>query len=355
MLLFSLTYLLLSLLSLSTLAHSCQPSVWVVGLSEGQTIDNHIRIVGRPISIQERRLDFNGYTAAIPDDDKATSQAIRSDPNVGFLVKDPQDYFRKSDDSLAAGPYEEDDEIYEWRLRPSYHWIKLQHRDPTIIDGSNCARTIPLTWEAKLEEGYSLDVHINFITRLDPSSLSVRRSDDHDGMYTLTFKSEERERKSLPLIYEDPRVEAIWPSRCHVNVLKYWIRIDGEDLPAWEDPCIFRLGYRQWDKEPIFSIPSKPSTMTLHPKVRSMRLEEAKTRSQKRPQNRPQKPTPAPIVYCLEAKVAKDTRDDEERIARPYRDFEDNIRWDQSRKLQRLARMKDEEKNRGNMGECQVR
>ncbi|KAG9679189.1 hypothetical protein KCU76_g15427, partial [Aureobasidium melanogenum] len=300
-------------------------------------------------------LDSNIYTASIPNDDKAILSAIRSDSSVGFLVRIPLDYFRKSDEFLAAGWDVEDDEIYEWRLRPSYHWIKLQHRDPEIIDGSNCERRIPLTWEVKLEEGYSLDVHINFITQLDPTSLSVKRSYEHEGMYTLTFKSEEQERKSLPLIYDDPRVEAFWPSRCHVYVLKYWIRIDGEDLPAWEDPCVFHLGYRQWDKEPIFSIPSKPSTMTLHPKVRSMRLEEAKTRSQNRPQNRRQKPTPAPIVYSWKAKVAKDARDDEERIARPYRDFEDNMRWDQSRKLQRLARMKDEEKNRGNMGECRVR
>lgn len=67
-------------------------------------------------------------------------------------------------------------------------------------------------------------------------------------MYTLIFRSEEQERKSLPLIYDDARVEAIWPGRCNVDVLKYWIRIDGEDLAAWEDPCVFHLGYRQWDK-----------------------------------------------------------------------------------------------------------
>lgn len=140
MFLFSLTYLLLAFLGLSTLAHSCRPSVWVVGLKEDQTIDGHLHIVGRPIPIQERRLDLNGYTASIPDDDKATFQAIRSDPKVGFLVKVPLDYFRKSDEFLAAGWDVEDDEIYEWRLRPSYHWIKLQHRDPEIIDGSNCER-----------------------------------------------------------------------------------------------------------------------------------------------------------------------------------------------------------------------
>ncbi|KAG9546864.1 hypothetical protein KCU71_g16746, partial [Aureobasidium melanogenum] len=193
-------------------------------------------------------------------------QAIRSDPNVGFLVNVPQDYFRKSDEFLAAGWDEEDDEIYEWRLRPSYHWVKLQHRDPNIIEGSNCGRRIPLTWEVKLEEGYSLDVHVNIITQLDPTSLSVRRSHEHEGMYTLMFKSEEQERKSLPLICDDSRVEAIWPSRCYQPAITYFNLIDGEFVPGWKDPCIWKLGYRQWDKEPIVSIPSKPSTTTLHSK-----------------------------------------------------------------------------------------
>lgn len=67
-------------------------------------------------------------------------------------------------------------------------------------------------------------------------------------MYALTFKSEEQERKSLPRIYDDPRVEAVWPSRCHQKGINDWIRIDGEDILDAEDACVFRLGYRQWDK-----------------------------------------------------------------------------------------------------------
>ncbi|KAG9891745.1 hypothetical protein KCU98_g15342, partial [Aureobasidium melanogenum] len=323
MFLFSFTCLLLSLLGLSTLAYSCHPSVWVVGLKDDQTIDNHLRIFGRPIPIQERRLDFNGYTASIPDDDKEMFQAIRSDPNLGFLVNIPQDYFSKSDEFLAIGWDEEDDEIYEWRLRPSYHWIKLQHRDLNVIEGSNCGRRKPLTWEVKLEEGYSFDVHISFITQLDPTSLSVRRSYHHEGMYTLIFKSEERERKSLPLLYDDSRVEAIWPSRCYQPEVTYFIDVDSEFVPGWKDPCSWKLGYRQWDKEPIVSIPSKPSTTTLHSKVRSMPSKATKTHYQ----SHSQRLRPAPIVYYWEAEVAKDRGNYEERIARSYRDFENNMRW----------------------------
>lgn len=136
MLLFSLSYLLLALLSLSTLAHSCRPSVWAVGLRKDQTLENHLRIVGRPISIRERRLDINGYTASITDGDKSMLEAIRSDPSVGFVVKVPQDYFRKFDQFIKAGPeWDEDDrELYEHMLQPTYQWTRLESRDPEIID-----------------------------------------------------------------------------------------------------------------------------------------------------------------------------------------------------------------------------
>ena len=103
MFLFSMSYLLLTLLSLSTVARSRRPSVWAVGLREDQTLDNHLRIGGRPVTAQEHRMDSNVYTAFIPDDDKAMFEAIRSDPKVGFLVMVPQDYLRKFDELVAAG------------------------------------------------------------------------------------------------------------------------------------------------------------------------------------------------------------------------------------------------------------
>ena len=55
MLLLSLPTLLIALLGLANIAHSCRPSVWAIGLSANHTLDNHLRIVGRPISIQECR------------------------------------------------------------------------------------------------------------------------------------------------------------------------------------------------------------------------------------------------------------------------------------------------------------
>lgn len=127
-------YLLCALLSLAVIAQSCRPSVWAVGLSENQTLDNHLRIVGRPISIQERRSEINGYTASIADDDKAMFEAIRSDTSVGFLTKIHQDYFRKFDELIAAGWDEDDRDFYEHMLYPGYQWDKLLFRDPEIIE-----------------------------------------------------------------------------------------------------------------------------------------------------------------------------------------------------------------------------
>ncbi|KEQ60037.1 uncharacterized protein M437DRAFT_68653 [Aureobasidium melanogenum CBS 110374] len=325
MFLFSLSYLLLTLLSLSTVAHSCRPSVWAVGLRGDQTLDNHLRIVGRPITVREHRLDINGYTTSIPDDNKALLEAIRKDPSVGFVVKVPQDYFQKFDQFIKVGWDEDDRDLYHHMLRPTYQWGRLQSRDPENI-----------------ESGGSLDVHINLVTQFNPNSVSIV-PELSKNTYYLKFKSEEQERKSLPMIRGDPRVEDIWPSRCYQNGIRDLIRIDGEDIQDGEDGCVFRLGYRQWYKEPIVTIPSKPSTMTLHPKIRSMRSEALKTYSQRRPQT----PTPAPTVHSWEAKLAKDREEQVQRWMLEHEMWKKQARYHQSQQLQRLARMKDDDKRKG--------
>lgn len=134
MLLLSLPTLLIALLGLANIAHSCRPSVWAIGLSANHTLDNHLRIVGRPISIQECRSEINGYTASIADDDKTMFEAIRSDLSVGFVTKIHQDYFRKFDDFIEAGWDDDDRDFYEHMKYPRYQWDKLQFRDPEIIE-----------------------------------------------------------------------------------------------------------------------------------------------------------------------------------------------------------------------------
>ncbi|KAH0284404.1 hypothetical protein M436DRAFT_61800 [Aureobasidium namibiae CBS 147.97] len=248
MLLMSSSNLLFALLGLATIAQSCRSSVWAIGLSANQTLENHFKAIGRPLLVQERRLDFNGYTASILGNDKATLRAIRSDPNVGFMVKVPQDYFHKFDLFLEAGwDEEEDDDIHYEKLLPDYQWTELQPRDPEIIESFG-GRRAPLEWEVKLEEGYALDVHINTITQLNPSAVYSRESSYRKETHILTFRSEEQERKYLSLVYDDPRVEAVWPSRCYQPEITYFIEVDGELVPGWKDPCLWKLGYRQWDK-----------------------------------------------------------------------------------------------------------
>jgi hypothetical protein len=135
-------YLLFVLLSLSTIARSCRPSVWAVGLGRNQTLDNHLHIVGRPIPIQERRPEINGYTASIADDDKTTFKAIRSDESVGFVTKIHRDYFRKFDQLMEAGWDEDDADLYEYMLHPRYQWGVLQSRDPEVIDTGGMRRSV---------------------------------------------------------------------------------------------------------------------------------------------------------------------------------------------------------------------
>lgn len=92
------------------------------------------------MTIREHRMDSSIYTTYIPDDNKTILSAIRSDPSVGFLVKIPQDYFRRFDQFLDAGWDEDDDEVHEHKLFPGYQWGQLQLRDPQIIETFSSGR-----------------------------------------------------------------------------------------------------------------------------------------------------------------------------------------------------------------------
>jgi hypothetical protein len=137
-----LPYLIFALLSLATFAYACRPSVWAVGLGKNQTTENHLRIVGHPISIQEHRSEINGHTASIEDDDKTTIKAIRSDESVGFVTKVHQDYFRKFDLLIEAGWDGDDRDLYEHMLHPDFQWYRLQYRDSEIINTAGMRRSI---------------------------------------------------------------------------------------------------------------------------------------------------------------------------------------------------------------------
>jgi hypothetical protein len=101
----------------------------------------------------------------------------------------------------------------------------------------------------KLEEGYSLDVFINLITQFNPNSVHIGPVDtSKSNNYYLAFRSEEEERKSLPLIHDDYRIKEFLPVRCGRPGITLWIVIDGEEVPGWSDVCVWNLGYRQWDK-----------------------------------------------------------------------------------------------------------
>lgn len=106
--------------------------VWIVGLREGQTIEKHLDLVGRSIPIREHRPEINGYTASVSDDDSDLLKAIRSDDQVGFVVKMTEYYFRKTEKFIQDGWDEDDDDLYEHMTRPDHHWHNLQGNDPEI-------------------------------------------------------------------------------------------------------------------------------------------------------------------------------------------------------------------------------
>jgi hypothetical protein len=51
----------------------------------------------------------------------------------------------------------------------------------------------------------------------------------------LTFRSEEQERKALPLIRADYRVKDFLLVRCGRPGITSWMVIDGKEIPDWFD------------------------------------------------------------------------------------------------------------------------
>ncbi|CAD0088840.1 unnamed protein product [Aureobasidium vineae] len=130
---FTFAYFTLIASCLVEFVRSHTPHVWMVGLREGQTIEKHLDFVGRPIPVEERRPEINGYTASISDDDTELFKATRKDPDVGFVVKMPEDYFRKIEKIIEDGWDEDDRDLYEYMTYPNHHWHNLQGRDYEIL------------------------------------------------------------------------------------------------------------------------------------------------------------------------------------------------------------------------------
>ncbi|THY36443.1 hypothetical protein D6D01_00427 [Aureobasidium pullulans] len=198
------TIFLLALFSLASLTHSCRPSMWVVGLKENQTVDNHLTVIGRSVPILDRRQDVPGYTVSVSKNDTELIRAIRSDPSVGFVTKVSQNYFHKHEKFVAGarkGDYdnhftkaaeswgheddedfiaefiaEEIEEMVDRMSKPSYYWHELEIADPEVFDLQQIGRREPLKWVVQLEKGYNIDEHINVITQLNPHSVTVSSS-----------------------------------------------------------------------------------------------------------------------------------------------------------------------------------
>ncbi|THY86494.1 hypothetical protein D6C93_07867, partial [Aureobasidium pullulans] len=72
------------------LAQSLISRIWVVGIREDYTIEDHLTFVGREVPIHERiRLQPHHYAYVVltSNEDNDLISTIRSDPSVGFVVK----------------------------------------------------------------------------------------------------------------------------------------------------------------------------------------------------------------------------------------------------------------------------
>ncbi|CAD0109208.1 unnamed protein product [Aureobasidium uvarum] len=190
------------------------PHVWIVGLRESQTVEKHLDFVGRPIAVEERRPEINGYTASIADADTELFKAIRKDPTVGFVVKMPEDYFRKIEKIIEDGWEDDDRDLYEYMTYPHHHWHDLQDRDHEIITTDDGGIKIHLSWTVRLEEGYTVDEHIYRITGKQFPLFDVVRSSFVNG-YSVYFVNGEQEKKFCRLIQADFRVDSIGPVRSY--------------------------------------------------------------------------------------------------------------------------------------------
>ncbi|KAK6007515.1 hypothetical protein QM012_004329 [Aureobasidium pullulans] len=197
---------------LITLVHSHTHLVWIVGLREGQTFEKHLGLVGRSIPVKEHKSEINGYTASVSDDDTDLLRAIRSDPNVGFAVRMPEDYFRKTEKFIEDGWDEDDDDLYEHMTRPDHYWRDLQSKDPEVQVSDEGGHKMYLEWHVNLEDGYEIDEHIHRIMGRDPLPFWLDRS-SYVNSYTVRFANEEQEKRLCPLIQEDPLVRSIGPVR----------------------------------------------------------------------------------------------------------------------------------------------
>ncbi|KAI5239272.1 hypothetical protein E4T43_06856 [Aureobasidium subglaciale] len=186
--------------------------VWAVGLRDDQTIEKHIQLVGRPIAIEQRRSEINGYTASISDDDRETFKAIRSDKSVGFMVKIPADYFRRIEKFIEDGWEDDDRDLYEHMTAPNYHWRDLQGRDPEILVTDEGGHKAHLEWLVQLEDDCNLNEHVDGITKRNGMSFEVVPYSEPNS-YSAYFDDEEQERIMYPLIRDDFCVRYIEPSR----------------------------------------------------------------------------------------------------------------------------------------------
>jgi hypothetical protein len=101
------------------------PQDYIIGLRANHTLQTHFAFLKSPINIQQHNPSINGY--ALPPSTNATLlSSIRLDPNVGFIVQKPLDFF-SSNGHLGL----KDDDLDDYEIERM--WLTLQDQDPHVV------------------------------------------------------------------------------------------------------------------------------------------------------------------------------------------------------------------------------
>ncbi|THZ77411.1 hypothetical protein D6C85_01676 [Aureobasidium pullulans] len=197
------------------LAQSLICRIWVVGIREDYTIEDHLTFVGRKVPIHERiRLQphHDAYTISSSNNDNDLISAIRSDPSVGFVVKVPRNYLRPIEEAFPYGFDEDDEEIYTAQRS----WFGLEEADPEVQVSDLGGHKMPFSWYVTLSTDYNIDEHLE---NTGMGSGIIKRKiyqyDDHH--YSISLYDEASEIWYLSLAHKDYGVEIVLPTRGYGN------------------------------------------------------------------------------------------------------------------------------------------
>jgi hypothetical protein len=101
------------------------PQDYIIGLRANYTLQTHFAFLKSPIDITQHIPSINGYALASSTNETLLS-SIRLDPNVGFVIQKPRDFFSSNGHLDLSGDDLDDYEVERM-------WLTLQDQDPEVV------------------------------------------------------------------------------------------------------------------------------------------------------------------------------------------------------------------------------